>query len=458
MALARVLVVGGGGGGGTGSFNSGGGGGGGRVKYDSAYDIGSGNHTVTVGNGGAADTNGGDSIFGTITAKGGGAGKQGNGNVGGNGGGGGAGGNGGASNDGGYSGGSSSTYSGGGGGGDSQNGQNGGGFTGVGGGNGTANSITGSSVTYGGGGGGGGDGGGGAGGTGGGGAGGSGGGSAGTDNLGGGGGGCSYGGAGVGGKGVVIISYLAGTINGEGGTVTSSGGYTIHKFTSSGTFIVIPEIPVDTDAADQIAKTSARLNGEITYDPGTHYPKRGFVYGTTSVVTRPGDVLPTASGYDDYIESNGSFTTGVYGRIAYGLIPGATYYFRAYVKNASGAYKYADEVTFDTLSRPIITSLDPAAVGLDEVVNITIHGESFVDGATVDFGGEAGTSVDVVDANTITVDCPSSAVQKSVILTVTNPDDEEATAEFAYMADVPAPRIKPTVRASFAVEVIKRVP
>jgi len=41
--------------------------------------------------------------------------------------------------------------------------------------------------------------------------------------------------AGNGGSGIVIIRY-AGTQRGTGGTVTSSGGYTIHTFTSSGTF------------------------------------------------------------------------------------------------------------------------------------------------------------------------------------------------------------------------------
>ena len=40
---------------------------------------------------------------------------------------------------------------------------------------------------------------------------------------------------GNGGSGVVIISY-SGTQRGSGGTVTSSGGYTIHTFTTSGTY------------------------------------------------------------------------------------------------------------------------------------------------------------------------------------------------------------------------------
>lgn len=64
-------------------------------------------------------------------------------------------------------------------------------------------------------------------------------GTAGTANLGGGGGGgftnAWVGGAG--GSGVVVIRY-AGTPNGSGGTITQSGGYTYHTFTSSGTFTV----------------------------------------------------------------------------------------------------------------------------------------------------------------------------------------------------------------------------
>jgi len=64
---------------------------------------------------------------------------------------------------------------------------------------------------------------------------------AGTANSGGGGGGGTNNSVavsvpgGAGGSGIVIISY-AGSQRGTGGTVTSSGGYTIHTFTSSGTY------------------------------------------------------------------------------------------------------------------------------------------------------------------------------------------------------------------------------
>ena len=279
-----VVAGGGGGGGGDGGQGMGGGGAGGfltnvggagsTITPGTAF-------TVTVGAGGAGgiyvaspgtSTNGvqgSNSSFGTVvSAVGGGYGNGtlttgGNGGSGGGGSGsastvGGAGGSGtaGQGNAGGTGGNSSSSaqYYGGAGGGASTAGQSaaarGTSTTGCTGGAGTASSITGSSVTYAGGGGGGviaagfspgmtggaaGAGGGGKGGdsltsgtqTNG---------TAGTANTGGGGGGSGYqrdGGAG--GSGIVIVRYV-GAQKGTGGTVTSSGGYTIHTFTSSGTY------------------------------------------------------------------------------------------------------------------------------------------------------------------------------------------------------------------------------
>lgn len=267
----EVLVVAGGGGGGGGGETGGpsgayGGGGAGGVRHDTAYALGTGvGIAVIVGSGGAHDANGGDSSFGTFSALGGGAGGKtiavpGNG---------GSGGGGNYLNGGYYNGsyhGSPGTgaagqgYGGGWGYTDGVSygvGGGGGGAGGIGGGQitsgnpagdggiGVAYSITGTSVYYGGGGGGGGDhrqsyatggsgglGGGGSGATSSGGTG-----AAGTANTGGGGGGGGYNGTGgAGGSGVVIIRY-AGLPRATGGTITQSGGYTIHAFTTSGTFL-----------------------------------------------------------------------------------------------------------------------------------------------------------------------------------------------------------------------------
>ena len=270
LSSVDVLLVGGGGGGGGGETNpagdAGGGGGAGGVLYIADLKIAANvTYTVTVGSGGAGATgsslpgsSGLNSSFASLIAYGGGGGaaEDGVGISGGSGGGGGGscstgdhyGGIGAANqgNAGGIGIQSSCNYRGGaGGGGASGAGTNdlstGAGGTG---GSGIANSISGSSIYYGGGGGGGAGRNvgalGGAGGTGGGGAGGSSPSGAGvhaTANTGGGGGGAGSGTniGGNGGSGIVIIRYL-GTQKATGGTITSSGGYTIHTFTSSGTF------------------------------------------------------------------------------------------------------------------------------------------------------------------------------------------------------------------------------
>lgn len=222
-----LVVAGGGGGGRDNQPARAAGGGGAGAMLTGTIPRGVGSYTVTVGAGGAGGTsaagsacvgsNGGDSVFDTVTATGGGGGgghstvAQFVGANGGSGGGGCSGAAGGTGTTGGNNGGSGAgTTAGGGGGGAGAVGANGSGTTGGAGGAGTASSISGGSVTYAGGGGGhasvtggaGGAGGGGAG------AGGTGAGGAGTANTGGGGGGSRGSDGGAGGSGIVIVRYL----------------------------------------------------------------------------------------------------------------------------------------------------------------------------------------------------------------------------------------------------------
>lgn len=258
---ARALVVGGGGGGGGGY--QGGGGGAGAVVYNAAYPLSVGNYNVVVGAGGAGTLNapsvGGASMFDSIRAVGGGSGSSqtSSGTIYGVAG---ANGSGGAHpipayrtmgilSPLGYLGGigvtvTSTSGSGGGGAGAGGNGANG--TTTAGGVGGAAiniPSVSGAGINYGGGGGG----------TfrgssasvaGGSSIGGNGGptGGAGAANTGSGGGagtntsGTAAGGAG--GSGVVVITYLIGSMTATGGTTTDLAGYRIHTFTTSGTFTV----------------------------------------------------------------------------------------------------------------------------------------------------------------------------------------------------------------------------
>lgn len=222
MSTVDVLVVGGGGSGrGNGpAGNSGDGGSAGQLAYTAAVVVASGDIAVTIGLGGvgvanAAGNNGGDSVFGTIIATGGVGGQNTSSTLprcGGNGAGG-AGGVGAAPNAG--AGGAGTVdpitgtfFSGGGGGGFSYGGAGGSGGGGRGEDYGTGNALPGAA------------------------------------NSGGGGGGVSNTGSVPGkngGSGIVIIRYITADFRVcAGGAKTVAGIYTIHTFTASGTFTVIP--------------------------------------------------------------------------------------------------------------------------------------------------------------------------------------------------------------------------
>ncbi len=218
------------------------------------------------------------------------------------------------------------------------------------GGAGIANSITGSSVTYGGGGGGGGDrsspnsitsmvggsGGGGNGGV-----------SefagspvAGTANLGAGGGGGGRRNTGVtidgadGGSGVVILRYLTGSITATGGTITTSGGYTIHQFNSSGTFTITAftgagALTIDNNVATKWYSTS-EANPNIYVDMGSALNLCAAAFYFDSIGTTNTQILIQTSinGTDwttkrTITESN--LTDGAYNYYRFNIAGGARY-------------------------------------------------------------------------------------------------------------------------------------
>lgn len=241
--LTYLIVAGAGGAGFTDLANNGGGAGGaGGLKTGTSTGAIT-SYPIVIGNGGAASAvasstgaTGQDSSFNSITSHGGGGGGSssasgGAGGAGGSGGGGypgiaGGAGTGGEGSNGGAGGTGGPQNRGGGGGGAGGAGQTGSPSGTGAGGVGTSSSITGSSVTYS--------------------AGGNGtSGTSGSANTGNGGGGSSTNSVGGnGGSGIVIVSYVTGSLTATGGTITTSGGNTIHSFTSNGTFAVTATNPV----------------------------------------------------------------------------------------------------------------------------------------------------------------------------------------------------------------------
>ena len=273
--VKALIVAGGGSGGGS----TGGGGGAGGLIYNQSIGVTAVAYPIVVGAGGGAvgqqvqGNNGGTSSFNGLVAQGGGGGGASAPSVAGSGGrNGGSGGGGqsyysaqapgtGTANQGNSGGAGINTNGGGGGGAGAVGGTNPTQNVGGNGGDGLPNTITGSIVYYSGGGGGG------NGGLGGNGGGGNGAltvGIAGTVNTGGGGGGGwnhAGGGGGAGGSGIVVISYPVNSgIAATGGTITTSGGNKIHKFTGSGTFTVTS---IGNASCPSDPKCSVTVNGNI---------------------------------------------------------------------------------------------------------------------------------------------------------------------------------------------------
>ena len=323
LTEVEVLVVAGGGGGGAGTA---GGGGGGGVIYNRNFAVTPGSAlTVTVGAGGTgkvysvsntAGDNGGNSVFGSLTAiGGGGGGNRDSSEVGKNGGSGGGGGGAEGGVNGAGTGTSGQGFAGGtgrGGGGNSAGGGGGGAGSagqsspsnglGGNGGDGLGFNISGTFTYYGGGGGGGSHTGRSSGGLGGGGAGSENGPTynavAGTTNTGGGGGG--GGGAaggqfgGNGGSGIVIVRY-PGPQKAIGGTVTSVAGHTIHTFTTVGSTTFTPLVATNNSAILGLSDFSGNNNSGVTYNSPTY------------LSTNNGSI--SFDGTNDYLQANVNTTS-----------------------------------------------------------------------------------------------------------------------------------------------------
>ncbi|WP_162910757.1 T9SS type A sorting domain-containing protein [Hymenobacter oligotrophus] len=115
----------------------------------------------------------------------------------------------------------------------------------------------------------------------------------------------------------------------------------------SGTEPIYPAT-VGTAAVTNLAPTSASAGGSITTDGGSAVAARGVVWGTA-----PNPALGTSQTSDG--TGSGEFTS-----VITGLLPGTTYYVRAYATNTAGT-TYGDELTFTTPAVPLADEPTAAA-------------------------------------------------------------------------------------------------
>ena len=145
----------------------------------------------------------------------------------------------------------------------------------------------------------------------------------------------------------------------------------------------IPAGPlVDTNAATNVAATSARVNGEVTDVNDTEVTKHAFVWGTTTQLP-PGDVDPSATTYDSYSIDTGSWGIGTFYLDLSSLDESETYYFRAAAYNDNLHWTYGDELSFTT-GTGIVEITTSAATNVEETT-ATLNGE------VTDYNGATGT-------------------------------------------------------------------
>jgi alpha-tubulin suppressor-like RCC1 family protein len=99
---------------------------------------------------------------------------------------------------------------------------------------------------------------------------------------------------------------------------------------------------------------------------------------------------------------------------------------------------------------PMITMLDPASGSTAGGTHVVIHGDSFQDGATVDFGNTPGTNVTFVSQARIEVDAPAF-FESTQDVTVTNPDGTVAQVLDGFQF-LPPPAVWQVTPSSGSVE------
>ena len=147
---------------------------------------------------------------------------------------------------------------------------------------------------------------------------------------------------------------------------------------------------ISTTAVSLITQTSARSGGNITNGGSSAVQLRGICYDTNSNPTLSNTVVTTGSG-------SGSFTTSLSG-----LIPGTTYYLKAFATNGAGT-SYGNEISFTTnpVVLPTLTTSSVSALTRTSAVsggNVTNNGGGVLISRGICYGT---TPNPTIDQNTV---------------------------------------------------------
>ena len=145
------------------------------------------------------------------------------------------------------------------------------------------------------------------------------------------------------------------------------------NFTTTGPFTIT------TTAASSITTNSASSGGSVTPSGAVTITAKGVVWGTSTAPS-----LPTTNKTIDGGTASGAFTSSLTG-----LIPGTTYYYRAYVSGNDGNTYYGPELSFTTTAAFTITTTAPSGVAATKATtggNITALGAITVTTRGVAYG------------------------------------------------------------------------
>lgn len=127
-------------------------------------------------------------------------------------------------------------------------------------------------------------------------------------------------------------------------------------------------LTLTTTSVSSVGTTTATAGGNITSDGGASVTARGVCWSTSSGPTTGSSISANGLG------------TGTYTSSLTGLIPGTTYYLRAYATNANGT-AYGNEVTFTTTAL-VVPTLSTTSASAIAITTATAGGSISSDGGS----------------------------------------------------------------------------